>query len=85
MKLQWGVEGHQRCLWAGLIMNIAAKPSRHWERKAKEARDKARAMVAIEAKALMRDVALRYQLMARIASTRIPRVNSRGATAHAAR
>jgi hypothetical protein len=66
-------------------MNIAAKPSRHWERKAKEARDKARAMVAIEAKALMRDVARRYQLMARIASTRIPRVNSRGSTAHAAR
>jgi hypothetical protein len=66
-------------------MNIAAMSSRHWQRKAKEARDQARVMVTVEARALMRDVARRYQLMARIASTRLPRANSRDATALAAR
>lgn len=69
----------------GSIMNIAAMPSRHWEQKAKEARDKARVMACVEAKALMRDVARRYQLMARIASARISRVNAQDATVLAAR
>jgi hypothetical protein len=45
-------------------------PSQHWERKAKEARDKARSMASAEAKRLMRDVARRYRLMASIASKR---------------
>jgi len=49
-------------------MNIQARPSWHWEQKAKQARDKAKTMISAEARRLMRDVARRYRYMATVAS-----------------
>jgi hypothetical protein len=51
-------------------MNIEALSSQYWERKAKEARGKAKTMTSAEARRLMRDVARRYRQMAAIASKR---------------
>jgi hypothetical protein len=51
-------------------MSIAAMPARYWERKAEEARAKAKTMANTEAREIMRDVARRYKLMASIASKR---------------
>lgn len=51
-------------------MSIEAKPSRHWEQKAEEARAKAQTMISVEAKQLIRDVARLYRRMAAIASER---------------
>jgi hypothetical protein len=51
-------------------MDIEALPSRHWERKAREAHDKANSMTNAEARKLMRVVVRRYRQMATIASKR---------------
>jgi hypothetical protein len=51
-------------------MSMETLPSRHWEQKAREAHDKAKAMTSAEARQLMRDVARRYRQMAILASKR---------------
>lgn len=51
-------------------MDIEALPSRHWERKARQAHDKANSMTSAEARKLMRAVVRFYRQMATIASKR---------------
>ena len=71
-------EGHRSpAFGVGFSMSIDALPSRHWEQKAKEAHDKAKAMTSAEARRLMRDVARRYRLMAAIASQRAAEATAR--------
>lgn len=51
-------------------MTVATMSPRHWDRKAEQARAQAKAMNNPEAKALMRDVAKLYKVLARSSTSR---------------